>query len=856
MSVRHGIWCGLTLAAIWACSPTSGPRAAAPDSPSKARGSAQPAPPPQLIHLPNGSVGPFLMAAPNGWVGAWASPMGETLNWHSATFGQDGAPSAEPRRLMEAPTGLTTLRLRAINPQRGLVVGAFESEDSEPDAPSYGLSTLVISSAGTLLSGNATLVEECDAIVWIEIVPLGDSVFVAWAEDLSDHAEVFGAVVNLEGHRQTDVFTLHDKARAWQLVRHSAGAMLGVVTSEGGVDVVSIAANGEPRPAQVLLDGHSAESDIDLAAAGDRVLVAFSDRRNLEPQLYAAWVSLDTSLRSVPKPVVPPFGASTLIGLRSTPSGPLLLWQNTTQEPELVRAGLVDTEGRLTGTPLQLKLPPPVDAANAHDLLVPQVESTSAGLVVMQPPCVEGRECKGHADVLELNTELELQSRLSWSHRTQADLVWDFQCGPVNCAALTANFGSRTSIQVLTTAAAKRTVAGSHKPSPAATTAPANITALLRSEELAALDAATLGNGTLLTSLTAFDPNTPYEVPATPAPDGRLAPVQAQLRTFWFPDAAATAVTDKRSPAVETSISIRARSVAGIDLTPNGNQALLLWTAIDNLKPQVFATSLDAQGRKLRQTMVTRQTGEVLALGAATSADGTHYAGWVREEGSLNKAYVAHLGANLIRQSADTAIIQTTGTISDIDLAVTPAGVWAVIAKTDASSSSIDWQRLHPLTLQNKAQVPNPVAAREGVVQHAPRVESWHDGLALAWLEREGSVARVKLARLSANGELQREFSATLPGEAATLNLDCTSDCRAVIAGELTGEPRGYLALVSVPVEAPESFALQARVVSRNLTTASTQVRPAVSPSHAFYFDTEPDGEHGLVHDVQWPSGD
>lgn len=855
MFVRHGFWCGLTLATIWACSPASGPRAAEPDTRSKAAGAAEPGPPPKVIHLPSGSVGPFLMPAPSGWVGAWASPMGDALNWHTATFGQDGLPSAEPRRLMEAPTGLTTLRLRAINPQRGLVVGAFESEDSEPDAPTYGLSTLVVSSAGTMLSGNATLVEECDPIVWIEIVPLGDEVFVAWAEDVDDHAEIFAAVVNLDGHRQTDVFTLHNKARAWQMVRHSQGAMLGVVTSDGGVDVVSVAANGQPRPAQVLLDGRSAESDIDLAATGDRVLVAFSDRRSLEPQLYAAWVSLDASLRSVPKPVIPPSGATALVGLRGTPSGPLLLWQNTAQEPEVVRAGLIDNEGRLTGTPLQLKLPPPEDAANAHDLLMPQVETTSAGVLVMQPPCTGSRECKGHADVLELNAALEPQSRLSWSERSHADLVWDFQCASVNCAALAASFGSRTAIRVLTTAAAKRAMVDTHKASPPPTVA-ADVEAILRSDELADLDAATLGSGTLITSLTAFDPNTPYEIPATPAPDGRLAPVQAQLKTFWFPDAPATSTSDPRTPAVETSISIRARSVAGVELTQSGNQALLLWTAIDNLKPQVFATSLDVQGRKQKQNMLTRQTGEVLALGAATSHDGTHYAGWVREEGSRNKAYVAHLGANLIRQSLDVAVADTTGAISDIDLAVTPSGVWAVIAKTDGggSSSTLDWQRLHPFTLQSKGPAPNPVPAREKVAQYSPRLVLWNGGLALAWLEREGDASRVKLARLNANGELVREFSASLPGEPATINLDCTSECRIAIAGELADEPHGYLALVAIPAEAPEQFVPEAKVVARNLAAASTQVRPAVSQRDAYYFDLEPNAAHGLVREVHWSS--
>jgi len=286
---------------------------------------ARPAAPPTTIHLPSGSVGPFLMPAADGWLAAWASPIGDSLSWHTGTFGVDGAPSAAPRRLVEAPPGLTTLRLRALDAERGLVVGAFESEDSDPEAPTYGLSTLVVSNAGTLLSGHATLIEECDPVVWIDVVPLTNGAFVAWAEDLSDHAEVYAVVVNLDGHRQTDVFTLHNQARAWQLVRHAKGAMLGVVTSDGNVDFVAINAGGQPIARQTILADHTAESDIDLAAVGDRVLVAFSDHRELEPRIHSAWIALDSALQSDLRPITTPYSASTLVGLRSTPSGAVLL---------------------------------------------------------------------------------------------------------------------------------------------------------------------------------------------------------------------------------------------------------------------------------------------------------------------------------------------------------------------------------------------------------------------------------------------------------------------------------------------------------------------------------------------------
>lgn len=756
---------------------------------------------------------------------------------------------------MAAPASLSTLRLRAINPQRGLVVGAFETEDSDPEAPSYGLSTLVVSSAGTMLSGNATLVEECDPIVWIEVVPLSNGAFVSWAEDLGDHAELFAAVVNLDGHRQTDVLPLHANAAAWQLVRHDKGAMLGVVTSDGNVDFVTISAQGEPAQPKNLVDDHTAELDIDLAAAGDRVLIAFSDRRNVEPQLHSAWVSLDGSLQSNVQPVTKPFGASTLIGLRSTPSGPVLLWQNTTQEPDLVRIGRINGEGRLTDESLALALPPPLESAQPHDLLVPQLETTATGVVVMQPPCAASRDCKKHADVLELGPELKPQSRLAWSERAGADLVWDFQCGPVNCAALAANFGSRTQIQLLTTTAASRTAIDTHKASDtAATSINGSIRALLSIDELAGLAATRVGRNAVVTTLTAFDPNTPYEVPTAPAPDGRLAPVQAQLTTYVVGTREAANPGSPQS----TSLSIRARSVAGVDVTSAGSEALVVWTAIDNQKPQLFLTSIDENGHKIRQSMLTRQNGEVLALGADTAKDKSYYVGWVREEGKSNKAYAAHVNPNLTRQSADTLIAETTGTISNVDIVVTTTGVWAVLALGNEGTETLKWLRLNAATLQaHKGAVTNPFdldaskAATDDVARFAPRLTRWNDGMALAWLSRGSKGATAQLVHLDAKGDVVRRYSAAVPGEPATLDLDCDVDCRIAVTGELE-DAQGYVALAHLPANAPEQFALTAEVVSRRLSPAASQVRAAVSLSDVYYFDAEPGAERGQVRAVEW----
>jgi hypothetical protein len=832
MSVSARISCWLTLAVLGACSP-SGPGAVTPETPP-----AAPPPrvitPPDFVRLPGGSVGPFLMPAAQGWLAAWAAPDGkEDLIWHSATFGEDGRPLTQPRALLPAPSGLTTLKLRALDAQRGLIVGAFESEDSEPDSPIYGLSTLAISNEGTVLAGSSTLIEDCQTIVWIDVVPVPGGAFIAWAEHLGDHAGLFGAVVDLDGNLKTDLFHLHDSARAWQLVSHPKGSMLGVVTIENNVDVVSISADGAPRPAQVLFDGKTAEADLDLAVTGDRVLVAFSDHRTIEPQLYSAWVSLDGNLRTDPKPMAAPFGAATLIGLRATADGAAALWHNTTREPELVRLGRVDADGRLTGPSFAIALPPVSDARAARDIQLPQLEATATGLVVMEPPCVDRRTCVDHADVLELSRDLQPKTRLTWPERLKADLVWDFQCGANNCAVLTASSGAQTTLEVLTTAAANRTPLNALK-ARSPQHFKGTLQAIAPTDELADLDVTPLGEGTLVVALSEFDPNTPYEVPTSPAPDGRLAPVQAHLETLWFPPNADSG----RSPEpTRTSISIRARSVAGVTITPNGAQTALIWTALDDQKPQVFVTLLDERGRKTRQTMLTRQTGEILALAATTAPDGFLYVGWVRESGETNRAYIAKLNNVIGRQSADVLIAQTKGTISSFDFVATSAGIHVVLAENVGGTETLKWVNLHTATLQPKATTHDPFSTPTERMRFAPRIQTLGDGLAVAWLEHDAKGSHLNFARLSRNGETLATFTTPVPGLAHTSNLKCTTSCRVVITGE-GDDRRGYVATTVIPADADAKFVPKLDVVTNNVSLKGLQVRGGIAHDATYFYDT------------------
>ncbi len=327
---------GFLLCGSIAFSCTSAP-VPAPDSPERptvastatTRGPSQPG-----LSLATGTVGPFLMPGPTGWTAVWATPEADALAWNVATFDAAGRSTTEPNRLALAEPGLDLVKLHTLDTQRGLVLSSF-SEASEDDTaePTFGLQSFAVSMNGTLLSAPGALVAKRRRVIWTEVAPLPSGALVSWAEDVGDRAEVFSIVVNPNGHRQTSITRLHTQARAWQLAAHPKGAMLAVVTTDGNVEVVAVDNQGVASSPFTIADNHSAEPDIDVSLLGSNLLVAFSDRRVLEPHLFSSVVSGDAQLRSEPRLMLAPKGAQTLVGLKNGPAGTFAYWQNVSQDP-------------------------------------------------------------------------------------------------------------------------------------------------------------------------------------------------------------------------------------------------------------------------------------------------------------------------------------------------------------------------------------------------------------------------------------------------------------------------------------------------------------------------------------------
>src|SRR5690606_25676633 len=155
--------------------------------------------------------------------------------------------------------------------------------------------------------------------------------------------------------------------------------------------------------------------------------------------------------------------------------------------------------------------------------------------------------------------------------------------------------------------------------------------------------------GRSLVTLTDFDPSAPYRIPDVPAPDGRKAPVRAIVAAYGLSG-------DALSAEPTTVISYRARSVSGVSTSHSASQELVVWSALDPKEPQVFVTLLDLQGKKLRQSVLTRSPGEVFSVASAPGPDGNWFVGWVDERGGKSGAHMALVGTQLQRLTRELAL--------------------------------------------------------------------------------------------------------------------------------------------------------------------------------------------------------
>jgi len=844
-----------------------GPSAPAAESASRHRRATPKTPPAEgivalhsteIARVPDGTYGPYVGESNRGSVLVWAAAEQEARGWHTLPVGADGTPIGAARRIADAP------------PEIGLVVvrgGPDADELAIASTRRTGLGEWVevtlVRANGELVKPPRALVELATRALWVEVVSLGERRLVAWAVQQGDDAELKGVVLGANGEPEGDPRALITAGvRAWQLVPFAGGAALGVVRPDGAVELTLLSPRGEARSKPVVVSAPGrTELDLDLAVAGESLILAWSDRRDGESRVYRAVVGADAAIKVAAGPITTPLGEQALVRLVARPGGAraFAAWETPAEREAGVRAFEVvalDATGRPSADRGRVLL-------DSEEGVVPEFAATGDGVAALTLGAVcERKATCPDADVLptfvRFGPKLEVQAsepfRLDALRGEPAELGFGLACGRDQCFALAAL--GQAPAPVFSVKLERRSDAWK----PAARRLGAEERPYIRenrvlatSDALADVTLARVGKGALAASLTDFDPTTPWVKLKTPAADGRFEPLRARLDLFPLKDETGGGL------AAPVMLSARAHSLGGIALSPGTGtgDVLVAWTGFDLGQPQVFLTLVGADGVRRSQRMLTRKSGDASDVAAASLAGGWLVA-WVDERDKDPELYATRVDQKLTRIGQEQRLTKAPGPATQVTLA--PIGDFAVVAWAEARDPQAPGEAdIYLRRIASRDATPQgnerPVLATRGH-SFAPVLEPLGDGLLLAWLERgtedaPGSSAIV-MALLDSTGA-ERDAPRRFPlegGEPGALAVDCVGErCHVVLTLR-----SGDLAAVHAGVVTADLSAFAPRRLASLGSRAAAGVPLGLEGSELVYSDGDTEGRWKLRRAlIDWP---
>jgi hypothetical protein len=362
-------------------------------------------------------------------------------------------------------------------------------------------------------------------------------------------------------------------------------------------------------------------------------------------------------------------------------------------------------------------------------------------------------------------------------------------------------------------------------------------------EPLRDLVAARTGNSWLVASLSQFDDGTPYVVPKTPAPDGRLAPVRAKLSVQAF-------TPNGLEASASQIISYRARSASGLALARASNdRALLAWSALDRQQPEVFATLLGRGGQSLKQRMLSSGAGEVTQV-AATALPGGFLVAWIGDQGAEPRAFSTLVDAELGRSSPQQQASRGTGITTAISLLTLGDAAWLAQVRRTEDDHSLFVTRLDARSGAPRGE-DLTIQQSESSAFVSPALVAKGDGALLAWIERpevaNAEGPRVWLQELDREAGRKGEPFALRAGsgEPAALGILCEDGgCQGVVDSR-SGNGHALEGFRWDGAPAPTGV----QMLARRAGAARDPAAFAVTTSSVFYADRR-DPEGGLLRRV------
>ncbi len=796
---------------------------------------------------------------------------------------QTGASSA--RRLFAVPLSVRgepgqplPIGISQANLDLVLVRGFGAAGSSQPGSPRFALITTrrhgqkaridvtALTQEGKASWGPTTVAERAGRVLWVGFVASAGAPLLVWAEQAEaaragEPAALYGQV--LEPNRVVDAVPvlIAAQACAWQVASVGSRAALAsvrpvaAVCGKGPVVLDLLGETGKSERTVEL--GGQAALDLDVVGSSAGFVLAWSDHSELEPLAVTAVVAASGEFSSAAAPAAPALGEQAVVALvpgSSVAASSFLVWENLTERPTGARffqVSALDEKGRTTGVHSRL-------LHARTDGSMPELVAFKGGVaaLTLAPMCGLDEDCAGGLAVptfVAFDASLTVISSeplvLPALGGRAAELGWGLTCG-AGCFALAAPSRSPSRLfavqlpvrQSLYHAAAERESPGGR---PRVTSSHV----LARTgEPLAHVVADAYAGHGVVGYVTDFDPTTPWQKLSKPAADGRLEPLRAKVALRAFS-------TEGTQPlAEEQVVSLRAHSLGGLTLVPAGplgKEALALWTGLDQGEPQVFLTLVDGVGKRSQQRMLTRKPGDASDV-AGLFLDSGYLVAWVDGRSGDPEIYAARISRTLERASPEQRVTTTDGAAAEVTFARVAGRPYLVWADARAAEQPGRADLFGAFLRPNDAARDGAERRLTSTLSHSfsPRLSELSGAPVLAWLEEasEASPPSVRLARLSADGELSGKVS-VVPieqGSPLGLGLECgPSACRVAVSVDADGggEIRGF-------EWRPEATAPEARRIAG--LGAPSNVSPVVRGNFVYVADLR-DGR-GLLRrlGVEW----
>lgn len=795
-----------------------------------------------IASVPSGTFGPYLGMHAAGGLAVWASTEKGARSWFAQPLTPAGLAQGDTRRLGEAPSELGLVTIRPVK-DRFAMLSTSKTSDGEVVRLS------LLSHAGELTAGPASLGRVANSALWVEVVPTSRGLSVLWAASGAGRAEIWLAEVNQNAEPIGNPRIVARDAGAWQAVPFGKGIALAVThvgkgNQHGPIELLSLAGSDATLP--LVINGEiSADLDLDMAVVGDRLVLAWSDHRGGENRVFSAVVDEQGKLVAPPAAATPPLGEQAVLRVVQPAEGGkrgYLAWESLDAQGSTFRVFEVaelDRNGRAGGTRASFEY-------WKMDGSMPEIVASSQGVAVLTlaPVCVRGAECTSSAQIapayVDLDASFQVRSNEPlFTSTTTASLAWNLTCPSQACFALSAETGAPSPV-----ALTRLEPIGGRYRAPAQRVELAPKPRIVADEALA--DTAPLTKisvtetsaGTLLGWITDFDPTTPWVRLTKPTADGRFEPLRARIDLQAYSASAPFAALG----AIE-NLSLRAHSLGSIALSGGKDQkdTLVAWSGLDGGQPQVFLTLVDKAGKKLSQKMLTHKLGDLSDV--AIAASGADYlVAWVDERNKDPELYATKVNHGLNRIAPEQRITQAPGSATDVSLVPTKGGALAIWsdARESEDPGAAD---VYAVALRGTDAAST---GREACVQKtrphsfSPMAVPYGSGAFLAWLEAASESGEAEPAHLSyavlddaarVVGAVQNVSFGT--GTPVTLGLDCQQElCRLVVA--VDSGSRGELYAFSV-----QSGKASAPVRIRSSNSAPSSVAPVVRGREVYVTDPQ-----------------